>query len=45
MTREEVYSRIDAIIAKYEIDDEYVTIANPKDYEALRIARKMESEG
>ena len=40
MTREEAYNRIDAIIAKYEVDDEYVTITNLNDYEALRIARK-----
>lgn len=40
MTREEAYNRIDVIIAKNEIDDEYVTITNPKDYDALRIARK-----
>lgn len=40
MTRKESYNRIDAIIAKYEIDDEYVTITNSKDYDALRIARK-----
>ena len=40
MTREEAYNRIDAIIAKHEIDDEYVTITNSKDYEALRTARK-----
>ena len=41
MTREEAYNRIDAIIAKYEIDDEYVTITNFKDYDALRIAREI----
>lgn len=41
MTREEAYNRIDAIIAKYEIDDEYVTITNGKDYDALRMARKI----
>lgn len=41
MTREEAWNRIDAIIAKYEIDDEYVTITDPKDYDALRLARKI----
>ena len=41
MTREEAYSRIDAIIAKYEIDEEYVTITNLKDYDALRMAREI----
>ena len=40
MTNEEAYNRIDAIIAKHEIDDEYVTITNKKDYDALRMARK-----
>ena len=40
MTREEAYSRIDAIIAKYEIDEEYVTITSALDYDALRVARK-----
>ena len=40
MLREEAYNRIDAIIAKYEIDDEYVTITNSKDYDALRMARE-----
>ena len=41
MTREEAYNRIDAIIAKHEIDDEYVTITNSKDYDALRMAREL----
>lgn len=41
MTRGEAYNRIDAIIAKHEIDDEYVTVTNFKDYDALRIARKL----
>ena len=41
MAREEAYNRIDAIIAKHEIDDENVTIANSMDYDALRIARKL----
>ena len=41
MTREEAYNRIDAIIAKHEIDDEYVTITSAKDYDALRLARKL----
>lgn len=40
MTKEEAYNRIDAIIAKHEIDDEYVTITNFMDYDALRMARK-----
>ena len=40
MTREEAYNRIDVIIAKHEIDDEYVTITNSKDYDALKMARK-----
>lgn len=40
MTREEAYNRIDVIIAKHEIDDEYVTVTNEKDYDALRMARK-----
>ena len=40
MTREEAYNRIDAIIAKYEIDEEYVTITSALDYDALRTARK-----
>lgn len=40
MTREEAYNRIDAIIAKHEIDDEYVTITSFLDYDALRMARK-----
>ena len=40
MTREEAYNRVDVIIAKHEIDDEYVTITNSKDYDALRMARK-----
>ena len=40
MTREEAYNRIDAIIAKNEIDDDYVTITSVLDYDALRIARK-----
>ena len=40
MTREEAYNRIDAIIAKHEIDDEYVTITSILDYDALRMARK-----
>lgn len=40
MTRKEVYNRIDAIIAKHEIDDDYVTITSVLDYDALRIARK-----
>lgn len=41
MTREEAYNRIDAIIARHEIDDEYVTITSFLDYDALRIARKI----
>ena len=41
MTKEEAYNRIDAIIAKHEIDDEYVTITSAKDYDALRMARKV----
>lgn len=41
MTREEAWNRIDAIIAKYEIDDEYVTITSILDYDALRLARKL----
>lgn len=41
MTREEAYNRIDAIIAKHEIDDEYVTVTNEKDYDALRLCRKV----
>ncbi len=41
MTREEAYNRIDAIIAKNEIDDEYVTITNSMDYDALRMAREI----
>ena len=41
MTNEEAWNRIDSIIAKYEIDDEYVTIINDKDYDALRMARKI----
>ena len=41
MTREEAYNRIDAIIAKHEIDDEYVTITNSMDYDALRMAREF----
>lgn len=41
MTREEAYNRIDAIIAKHEIDDEYVTITSILDYDALRMARKL----
>ena len=41
MTREEAYNRIDAIIEKHEIDDVYVTITNFKDYDALRMARKL----
>ena len=41
MTREEAWNRIDAIIAKHEIDDVYVTITNYKDYDALRLARKL----
>jgi len=41
MTREEAYSRIDAIIEKHEVDDVYVTINNHKDYDALRFARKL----
>lgn len=40
MTREEAYNRIDAIIARHEIDDEYVTITSLLDYDALRMARK-----
>ena len=32
MTREEAWNRIDAIITKNEVDDEYVTITNGKDY-------------
>jgi len=41
MNREEAYNRIDAIIAKHEIDDEYVTITSALDYDALRFARKL----
>lgn len=41
MTREEAYNKIDAVFAKHEIDDEYVTITNSKDYDALRMARKL----
>ena len=41
MTREEAWNRIDAIITKNEVDDEYVTITNGKDYDALRYARKV----
>jgi len=41
MTREEAYNRIDAIIARHEIDDVYVTITNYKDYDALRMAREI----
>lgn len=41
MTREEAWNRIDAIIAKHEIDDEYVTITSFLDYDALRMARKV----
>ena len=41
MTREEAYNRIDAIIAKHEIDDEYVTITGFLDYDALRTAREI----
>lgn len=41
MTREEAWSRIDAIIEKHEVDDVYVTINNHKDYDALRFARKL----
>ena len=41
MTREEAYNRIDAIIAKHEIDDVYVTITNFMDYDALRMAREI----
>lgn len=40
MNREEAYNSIDAIIAKYEIDEEPVTITSTLDYDALRIARK-----
>lgn len=40
MTREEAYNRIDAIIARHEIDDDYVTITSMLDYDALRMARK-----
>lgn len=41
MNREEAYNIIDAIIAKHEIDDEYVTITSALDYDALRFARKL----
>ena len=41
MTREEAWNRIDAIIEKHEVDDVYVTITNYKDYDALRLARKL----
>lgn len=44
MIKEEAYSRIDAIIAKYEIDEEPVTITSALDYDALRIARKALEE-
>ncbi len=40
MTNEEAYNRIDAIIARHEIDDDYVTITSVLDYDALRLARK-----
>ncbi len=40
MTREEAYNRIDAIIARHEIDYDYVTITSMLDYDALRMARK-----
>lgn len=40
MNREDGYNRIDAIIAKYEIDEEPVTITSTLDYDALRMARK-----
>lgn len=40
MTREEAYNRIDAIIARHEIDDDYVTITSFLDYDALRMAIK-----
>ena len=41
MTREEAYNRIDAIIARHEIDDDYVTITSVIDYDALRMAREL----
>lgn len=41
MKKEEAWNRIDAIITKNEVDDEYVTITNSKDYDALRYARKV----
>ena len=41
MTREEAWDRIDTIIAKHEVDDAYVTIINYKDFDALRLARKL----
>lgn len=40
MSREEAWNRIDAIIARHEIDDDYVTITSILDYDALRMARK-----
>ena len=40
MTREEAWNRIDVIIARHEIDDDYVTITSILDYDALRMARK-----
>ena len=40
MTKEEAYNRIDAIIARHEIDDDYVTITSILDYDALRMGRK-----
>lgn len=40
MTREEAWNRIDAIIARHEIDDDYITITSLLDYDALRMARK-----
>ena len=41
MTREEAFNRIDSIIARHEIDDDYVTITSLLDYDALRLARKV----
>jgi len=41
MTREEAFNRIDALIARHEIDNDYVTITSLLDYDALRLARKV----
>lgn len=45
MTNAEARERIDIIITKHEVGDEYVTITNEQDYEALRVAYKaLESQ-